>query len=186
MSLFISNPSSIVSFSLVVEPPAKPDDRLREETDDLRRRLADCTVREELARKRALDAEREMNELNEGHEQKLFTLRLDYETKIQQLNNQLTDQQLDMLTLRQKCEMLVEEKSLLDEQINDIRSNEQQSKAKLDRLQMENEQLIKKIRSKPLTIIATTQTVKQTKVQSAFDDLFARRQITDTNRESKN
>ena len=161
MSPFFCNPSSIVSFSLVGEPPAKPDNRLQEENDELRRRLAECTVREELARKRALDSEREINELNERHEQKLFTLRLDYETKSEQLNNQLTDQQLEMLTLRQKCEMLVDEKCLLDERINDIRSNEQQLKVKLDGLQMENEQLIKKIRSKPLTIIATTQTVNR-------------------------
>ena len=101
-----------------------------------------------------------MNELNEKNEQRFFSLRLEYETKIEQLTNKSNEQYIEMLTLKQMYETIVDEKHHADEQLNDIRTNEQNLQEKLEKIQMEYEQLLK-INKKPLTINVLTQTVRR-------------------------
>jgi flagellar biosynthesis component FlhA len=97
-----------------------------------------------------------MNELNEKYEQKYYSIRLEYETKIEQLTN---EQQIQILTLKQTYENVLDEKYQINEQLNTIRFNEQNLQEKLDKIQMEYEQLLK-LNKKPLRINVFTQTVR--------------------------
>jgi len=99
-----------------------------------------------------------MNKLNEKHEQILFSIRLEYETKIEQLINKTNEQSIEMLTLKQMYETIFDEKCHVDEQINDMRLNEQYLQEKFDKLQIEYDQLLKS-NKKPLMINILTQTV---------------------------
>jgi len=101
-----------------------------------------------------------MNKLNEKHEQILFSIRLEYETKIEQLINKTNEQSIEMLTLKQMYETIFDEKCHVDEQINDMRLNEQYLQEKFDKLQIEYDQLLKS-NKKPLMIKVLTQTVRQ-------------------------
>jgi hypothetical protein len=101
-----------------------------------------------------------MNKLNEKHEQILFSIRLEYETKIEQLINKTNEQSIEMLTLKQMYETIFDEKCHVDEQINDMRLNEQYLQEKFDKLQIEYDQLLKS-NKKPLMIKVRTQTVRQ-------------------------
>jgi len=112
-----------------------------------------------------------MNELNEKHEQNLFLLRLDYETKIEQLTNKTTEQQIEMLTLKQMYQTIFDEKYHVDEQINNIRLNEQNLQEKFDQLQIEYHQLLKS-NKKPLMINILTQTVTNKKKTDNYFQIF--------------
>ncbi|CAF4365745.1 unnamed protein product, partial [Adineta steineri] len=114
--------------------------------------------------KNALEHERQMNELNENYEQKLFTLRLDHETKIEQLTSKTSEQQIEMLTLKQMYETIFDEKCHVDEQLNDIRLNEQNLQEKFNKIQLEYDQLLK-LNKKPLMINIVTQTENDTEAQ---------------------
>jgi hypothetical protein len=110
--------------------------------------------------------------LNEKYEQKYFSLRLEYETKIEQLNTKTSEQQIEIFTLKQMYETISDEKRHTDQQINDMRFNEQNLQEKFDKLQMEYDQLVKSNR-KPLTTNVFTQTVKgkdekDTRISSSF------------------
>jgi hypothetical protein len=101
-----------------------------------------------------------MNNLNEKHEENLFSIRLEYETKIEQLINKTNEQSIEMLTLKQMYETIFDEKCHVDEQINDIRLNEQNFQEKFDKLQIEYDQLLKS-NKKPLMFKVLTQTVRE-------------------------
>ena len=104
-----------------------------------------------------MNHEREITELNEKYEQKYYSIRLEYETKIEQLTN---EQQMQILTLKQTYENVLDEKYHINEQLNNIRFNEQNLQEKLDKIQMEYEQLLK-LNKKPLRITVFTQTVRK-------------------------
>ncbi len=133
---------------------------LEQENQTLRYRLSEYATNEEIYRKNALKHEHEMNELNEKYEQKLFSFRLEYETKIEQLINKTSEQSMEMLTFKQMYETIFHEKCHVDEQINDIRINEQNLQEKFEKLQMEYDQLFKS-NQKPLMINVFTQTVRE-------------------------
>jgi hypothetical protein len=144
---------------------------LQQENETLRHRLSEYAVNEEIYRKNALKHEHEMNELNEKHEQNLFLLRLDYETKIEQLTNKTNEQQIEMLTLKQMYQTIFDEKYHVDEQINNIRLNEQNLQEKFDQLQIEYHQLLKS-NKKPLMINILTQTVTNKKKTDNYFQIF--------------
>jgi hypothetical protein len=133
---------------------------LEQENQTLRYRLSEYATNEEIYRKNALKHEHEMNELNEKYEQKLFSFRLEYETKIEQLINKTSEQSMEMLTFKQMYETIFDEKRHVDEQMNHIRLNEQNLQEKFEKLQMEYDQLFKS-NQKPLMINVFTQTVRE-------------------------
>ena len=100
-----------------------------------------------------------MNECNEKHEQKLYSLRFEYETKLEQLTYKTNEQQIEMLTLKQMYETIFDEKCRIDEQINGIRLNEQSLQETLEKIQIEYD-LALKSNKKPLMINILTQTVR--------------------------
>jgi hypothetical protein len=132
---------------------------LQQENQTLRHRLSEYATNEEIYRKKVLEHEQETNELNEKYEQKYFSLRLEYETKIEQLTTKTSEQQIEIFTLKQMYDTMSDEKSHTDEQINTMRFIEQNLQEKLDKLQMEYEQVLK-LNRKPLMIHVLTQTVK--------------------------
>jgi hypothetical protein len=97
-----------------------------------------------------------MNELKEKYEQKMFSFRLEHETKNEQLTN---EQQIEILTLKQMYETVLDEKCQMNEQLNHSRFNEQNLQEKFDKIQMEYEQLLK-LNKKPLRMSVLTQTVR--------------------------
>jgi len=133
---------------------------LQQENETLRHRLSEYATNEEIYRKNALEHEYKINEFNEKYEQKLFLIRLEYETKIEQLTNKTSEQSMEMLTLKQMYETIFDEKCHVDEQINDIRLNEQNLQEKFDKLQIDYDQLLKS-NKKPLMINILTQTVRE-------------------------
>jgi len=145
---------------------------LQQENQTLRHRLSEYATNEEIYRKKISEHEQETNELNEKYEQKYFSLRLEYETKIEQLNTKTSEQQIEIFTLKQMYETISDEKRHTDQQINDMRFNEQNLQEKFDKLQMEYDQLVK-LNRKPLTTNVFTQTVKgkddkDTRISSSF------------------
>ena len=98
---------------------------IEHENEILRRRIAEYVTNEEIYRKNALEYEHKINELNEQHESKLFQCHLEYEKKIEQLTHQISEQQMEMLTLKQMYETLLNDKRHVDEQVKDIQLNEQ-------------------------------------------------------------
>ncbi|CAF2894214.1 unnamed protein product [Rotaria sp. Silwood2] len=147
-----------VQISTIEHVPQSEDNvRLQQDNETLRHRITEYAANEEIYRQNTLEYEHKMNELNEKHEQKFFSLRLEYETKIEQLINKTSEQQIEMLTLKQMYETIYDEKCHVDEQINDIRLNEQNLQEKLDKIQTEYEQLLK-LNKKPLMINVLTQT----------------------------
>lgn len=131
--------------------------QLEEENQSLRIRLFECQENEEMSRKKLFDLDRE---LNEKYEQKYFSLRLEYESKLEQLTNKNSEQQMEIFTLKQINQTNVEEKSFADQQIHQIRMNEQNLQEKLDQLQMQYNQLLRTTR-KPLMLGVFTQTVSR-------------------------
>lgn len=131
--------------------------QLEEENQSLRIRLFECQENEEMSRKKLFDHDRE---LNEKYEQKYFSLRLEYESKLEQLTNKNSEQQMEIFTLKQINQTNVEEKSFADQQIHQIRMNEQNLQEKLDQLQMQYNQLLRTTR-KPLMLGVFTQTVSR-------------------------
>ncbi|CAF1208422.1 unnamed protein product [Adineta steineri] len=148
----------------IANPVIEDHSILLQENENLRHRLAEYATNEEIYQKNALEHERQMNELNENYEQKLFTLRLDYETKIEQLTNKTSEQQIEMLTLKQMYETIFDEKCHVDEQLNDIRLNEQNLQEKFNKIQLEYDQLLK-LNRKSLMINIFTQTENDTEAQ---------------------
>jgi hypothetical protein len=149
---------------------------LQQENQTLRHRLSEYAINEEIYRKKILEHEQETNELNEKYEQKYFSLRLEYETKIEQLTTKTSEQQIEIFTLKQMYDTIADEKFHTDEQINNMRFNEQNLQEKLDKLQMEYDQLSRS-NKKPLMMHVLTQTVKSidekdTQISSFF---FSRR-----------
>lgn len=134
--------------------------QLQEENQTLRTHLSECRTKEDSSRKKLLDHEQEMHELNEKYEQKCFSLRLDYENKIEQLTNKTTEQQMEILTFKQIQQTMSEEKSFLNQQIQSMRSNEGILQEKFEQLQIKYEQLLKANR-KPLMLGVFTQTVSR-------------------------
>lgn len=132
---------------------------LQQENENLRHRLSEYATNEEIYRKNAFEHEQQMNELHEKHEQKFFSLRLEYETKIEQITGKSSEQQIEMLTLKQMYETIRDEKYHVDEQLNDLRTNEQNLQEKLEKIQMDYEQLLKATK-KPIMNHVLVQTVK--------------------------
>ncbi|UJR25203.1 hypothetical protein I4U23_006555 [Adineta vaga] len=152
-------------------PPVIDNHHLfQEENENLRQRLAVSQTNEEIYRKAALDHERETIEINEKYEQNLFSLRLNYETKIEQLTIKTSEQQIEMLTLKQMYETILDEKRHVDQQIHEIRFNEQNLQENLDRIQFEYDQLLLK-NQKPIMIQNFTQTDFIDKSQQHIDEL---------------
>lgn len=137
--------------------------RLQEENETLRHRLAEYAANEDIYRRNALEYEHKISDLNEKYEQKTFSLRLEYETKIEQLSNKTSEQHIEMLTVKQMYETMYEEKCHVDEQINEIRSNEQNLQEKLDKTRIEYEELLQLNKKSP-TINVLTQTVRGIKL----------------------
>lgn len=131
---------------------------LEQENASLRHRLSEYATNEEIYRKNALEHEQQLNELNEKSEEKIFSIRLEHETKIEQLTNKINEQQIEILTLKQMYETIFDEKNHLDQQINNYRFNEQNLQEKFEKLQLEYDQLLKSMK-KPLMINSLTQTV---------------------------
>lgn len=121
--------------------------------------MTDSISNEEIYRRRVANYEREIGELNEKHEQKLFSMRLDYETKCEQFTNKLSEQQLEMVTLRQMYETVFDEKCYADERINEMQENEQNLKEKLVQLQITHDQMMEKLNRKTMATTISTQTV---------------------------
>ena len=134
--------------------------QLQEENQTLRTRLSECLTNEEISRKKLLDHEQEVNELNEKYEQKCFSLRLDHENKLEQLTAKISEQQMEIFTFKQIHQTMSEEKSFLDQQIQQIRLDEGNLQDKFDQLPMKYEQLLKMNR-KPLMLGVFTQTVSR-------------------------
>ena len=134
--------------------------QLEEENQSLRTRLSECQNNEEMSQKKLFDHDREINEVNEKYEQKWFSIRMEYETKIEQLTNKTSEQQMEIFTLKQINQTVSEEKSFIDQQIYDVRMNEQNLQEKLDQLQMQYNQLLK-ANKKPLMLGVFTQTVSR-------------------------
>lgn len=120
--------------------------------------MTEYAANEEIYRKNAFEHDQQINELNEKHEQKLFSLRLEYETKLEQITTKSNEQQIELLTLKQMYDTIFDEKCLVDELLNDIRVHEQNLQEKLDKIQIENEQLLKE-NQKPSTNNILVQTV---------------------------
>ncbi|CAF0933456.1 unnamed protein product [Adineta ricciae] len=150
----------------------RPDDHhlCQQENESLRQRLATYMSNEEIYRKTTSDFESKINELNEKYEQNLFSLRLEYETKIEQLTMKTSEQQIEMLTLKQMYETIYDEKCHVDQQINELRSNERNLQENLDRIQIENERL-SIMNKKPSMLNNVTQTEPNNEVQQQIDEL---------------
>ncbi|CAF3685315.1 unnamed protein product [Rotaria sordida] len=147
-----------IQISTIEHVPQSEDNiRLQQENETLHHRISEYVLNEEIYRKNILEYEYKMNELNEKYEQKIFLIRLEYETKIEQLTNKTSEQQIEMLTLKQMYETIFDEKCHVDKQINNIHLNEQNLQEKFDQLQIEYEQLLK-LNKKPLKINILTQT----------------------------
>ncbi|CAF4584479.1 unnamed protein product [Rotaria sp. Silwood2] len=160
-----------VQISTIEHVPQSEDNvRLQQDNETLRHRITEYAANEEIYRQNTLEYEHKMNELNEKHEQKFFSLRLEYETKIEQLINKTSEQQIEMLTLKQMYETIYDEKCHVDEQINDIRLNEQNLQEKLDKIQTEYEQLLK-LNKKPLMINVLTQTETNNETEQQIEIL---------------
>ncbi|CAF3494011.1 unnamed protein product [Rotaria socialis] len=146
------------------------DTLLRQENETLRHRIAEYATSEETYRKNALKYEYRVNELNEKQEQNVFSMRLEYETKIEQLTNKNSEHQIEILTLKQMYETMYDEKCHADERINDIRLNEQNLQEKLDKIQMEYDQLLK-LNKKPAMLTVITQTEINDEVEQKLEIL---------------
>jgi hypothetical protein len=134
--------NSIYSFLFVLYSSTREDYiLLQQENENLRHRLAEYAANEEIYRQNALEHKHETHE-------------------IEQLTHKTSEQQLEILTLRQMYETVFDEKCHVDEQINDIRLNEQNLQEKFDKIQIEYDQLVKS-NKKPLMINILTQTVRQ-------------------------
>lgn len=131
---------------------------LQQENENLRQRIAEYIEHEEIYRKNSSEYEHRINELNEKHEQKLFSIQLEYETKVEQLTNKISEQQLEILTLKQMYDTIYDEKCHTDEKLNDIRFNEQNLQEKLDQIQIEYNQLLT-LNKKPMMTNILIQTV---------------------------
>lgn len=140
--------------------PSEDHILLQQENASLRHRLSEYATSEEIYRKNAFEHEQQIIELNEKCEQNIFSIRLEYETKIEQLTNKTNEQQIEMLTLKQMYETIFDEKNHLDEQINHSRLNEQNLQDKFEKLQIQYDQILKS-NKKPLMINVLTQTVRE-------------------------
>ena len=124
---------------------------LQQENETLHRHIVEDTFW-----KNELKYEHQINELNEKHEQNLLSFRLEYETKIEQLTNKINEQEIEILTLKHMYEMVFDEKCRANEQINDIQLNKQNLQEKLNKLQIDYDQLLKS----PFMINVHVQTVR--------------------------
>ncbi|CAF0783548.1 unnamed protein product [Rotaria sordida] len=160
-----------IQISTIEHVPQSEDNiRLQQENETLHHRISEYVLNEEIYRKNILEYEYKMNELNEKHEQKNFLIRLEYETKIEQLTNKTSEQQIEMLTLKQMYETIFDEKCHVDKQINNIHLNEQNLQEKFDQLQIEYEQLLK-LNKKPLKINILTQTEINNETEQQIETL---------------
>jgi chromosome segregation ATPase len=132
---------------------------LIEENENLRRQLTDYADRDEIHRQHLLTYEREIRDLNDKYDEKLLDTRLNYETKMEQLTNRLGDQQMEIITLKQIYQTVVDEKRQLNEHIDHIHMNEQRSNEKLVQLQMAYDQILERNTIKFSMTTAATQTV---------------------------
>ena len=133
---------------------------LKEENESLRRQLTDSVSNEEVCRRRAATLEREIRESNEKHEEILFSTRLNFETKFEEMSHRLSEKQIEIVALKQKYETLYEEKTDADERVNEMRMNEE------------------KLSRKPLTNVVQTQTVSRPDVRASsfrFSRIFPTR-----------
>ena len=139
-------------------PKSEENELLRQENALLRGRIAELITKDGVYHQRLRECERETNECHEKSEQKLFALRLDYESRVEHLTHQTSEQQMEILTLRQMYETVYHEKNRADEQISECRVSENALREKCDKLQMEYDYLVKTTK-KPSSLVAHTQTV---------------------------
>lgn len=164
------------------EPADKLEDNdalLLQENALLRGRIAELVAKDGVYHQRVRECERETSECHEKSEEKLFALRLDYESRVEHLTHQTSEQQMEIITLRQMYETVYHEKNRADQQVNECRLAENAAREKCDQLQMEYDYLVKTTR-KPFSVVAHTQTVgdrrRTTRVASVDGiDLFRTR-----------
>ena len=167
---------TFLSSSIEPVPQLQNEVLLQEENQTLRHRLSEYATNEEIYRKKLLEHEQETSELKEKYEQKYFSLRFEYETKIEQLTMKTSEQQMEIFTLKQMYDTISEEKSHADERSNNLRFNEQRLQEKLEKLQMEYDQLFKSNR-KPLMMNGITQTVRSINAEGFQTSSFLLQEI---------
>ena len=146
------------------------EQRLRDENENLHRQLTESIRNEELFRQHLLNNERQIDEINEKHEQILFNVRLEFEHKNEKLIHQISEQQIEMLTIKQKYERIFDEKCHGDEQINEMRIKEQDFKEQIEKLQIDYSQLVEINKNKSIKQNASIQTVSEKKKKQKNDD----------------